>query len=934
MPAKKQTPSTKTDSNISELLETIAEQAVMADVSDLPGLAHLCHAFAALAEEATSSKTSEICIEAMTKAATLVENIILQDSLSPEKDLEIATRTITALQATINNGSEAEFPPELGLQSSNAAVESKESGAATESTKKTNESKAAEAANTNTSSSSTAPDSSPNTRLDPDDELYTAFIEQQRSVLPEIDEAILAFENDGDVVHIATLKRILHTMKGEAGCCGFADVETLCHKVEDYFADLMSDSGLGISADLLFQVKDWLEKALESYSAGQEPLGLNNLLAELKAGSDAKQEEEALGGEALEAAVKDSAATDVAKTDSQHDPIQISDPDLAGDFVAESQEHFDIADENLLILEEKPDDKDAVNAVFRAFHTIKGVCGFIGLPPIGNLAHRAENLLDDVRKEKRQFAGSVVDVTFKGLDMLKTMIADLSNALTNGTDFRANEGVDGVMDELERVLAGEEIDQGAEDRSQGAGVSGQVSAGKEESQEENERPTSNTQLPTSNEASATPQASSTPAPAPETATTAAAAPAAKTVIRSVMKVDAEKIDLMLDTIGELVIAESMVSGSEEIKSLNSLALEKNLGLLSKITGQLQDLGMSMRLVPISGTFKKMARLVRDLAKKSGKTVQFSMHGEDTEIDKGMIDKLGDPLVHMIRNSMDHGLEDSGEERVATGKSAAGHVSLKAFHQGGSIHIQIIDDGKGLDRKAIVEKAISKGLISSERDMTDQQVFSLIFEAGFSTAQKITEVSGRGVGMDVVRRNIESLRGKILIESAPNQGSTFTIVLPLTTAIIDGMLTSVGKEVYVIPTLSIVQSFRPKEGDISTVTGRGQMISFRGGLLPLFTLSSIFNIEGANASIYKSTVVVIEESGNRSALVVDELLGQRQTVIKSVGESLGKVQGVSGASIMSDGKPGLILDIGGVVALATSATEGNSTHTNSPKGGKQ
>jgi two-component system chemotaxis sensor kinase CheA len=279
----------------------------------------------------------------------------------------------------------------------------------------------------------------------------------------------------------------------------------------------------------------------------------------------------------------------------------------------------------------------------------------------------------------------------------------------------------------------------------------------------------------------------------------------------------------------------------------------------------------------------------------------------------MIEKLGDPLVHMVRNSMDHGLE-SAAERVAQGKPATGHLTLRAFHHGGAVHIQIVDDGRGLDRAAIFAKGVEKGLIAAGDNLSDQEVFGLIFQAGFSTAKQVTEISGRGVGMDVVRRNVDALRGKVLIQSAPGKGSVFTIVLPLTMAIIDGMQVRVGGEVFVIPTLSIVEVFNPAAGSISTVVGKGEMILFRNVLLPLFRMARLLNVVSVSAEAGAQIVVVVEEGGHQVGFVVDELLGQQQTVIKNLGAALGMVPGISGASIMADGRPGLIVDVAGVVLL--------------------
>jgi two-component system chemotaxis sensor kinase CheA len=383
-----------------------------------------------------------------------------------------------------------------------------------------------------------------------------------------------------------------------------------------------------------------------------------------------------------------------------------------------------------------------------------------------------------------------------------------------------------------------------------------------------------------------------------------------------MKIDADRIDLLLETIGELVIMESIVSRDASMRQSEFRDMDRNLAQLTKITRSLQDMSMSMRLIPIDTTFRKMSRLVRDLCKKTDKKIELIMEGKDTELDKSMVEKLGDPLVHMIRNAVDHGIEETAEQRIVAGKDPMGKIILKAYHQGGNIHIDISDDGRGLDKEIIVAKAIERGIINGAENMSDEDVFALIFEPGFSTAKQVTDVSGRGVGMDVVKTNIESVRGNVRIVSELGKGSTFTLVLPLTMAIIDGMIVRVGSERYILPLLSIIESFQPTKQMISTISGKGEMVPFRDRLLPLFRLADLYNITDAQNDPTQALVVVIEDTGRRIGLLVDELLGQNQTVIKNLGEGLGDVDGIAGASIMPDGKPGLIIDVNGLVKLAT------------------
>jgi two-component system chemotaxis sensor kinase CheA len=322
--------------------------------------------------------------------------------------------------------------------------------------------------------------------------------------------------------------------------------------------------------------------------------------------------------------------------------------------------------------------------------------------------------------------------------------------------------------------------------------------------------------------------------------------------------------------------------------------------------------MAMRMVPIGQTFQKMRRLVRDVAKKAGKQVELTITGEETELDKNVIQQISDPLVHMVRNAVDHGVE-SPEDRRRAGKPDAGQVLLNAFHQGDSIVIEVRDDGKGLDPERLRTKGIERGLIGPDDQLTRQQIFALILQPGFSTAEKVTDISGRGVGMDVVKRNVEQLRGKIDIESEPGRGSTFYIRLPLTLAIIDGMLVRVGRERMIIPTILIEQSLRPEPRQITTVQKRGAMLQVRGELCPLIQLGPLFGYSEP-VDPCENLVVIVQCEAQKIALVLDELIGQQQVVIKTLGQRFKKVEGVSGAAILGDGRVGLILEPTGLLKL--------------------
>jgi len=381
----------------------------------------------------------------------------------------------------------------------------------------------------------------------------------------------------------------------------------------------------------------------------------------------------------------------------------------------------------------------------------------------------------------------------------------------------------------------------------------------------------------------------------------------------VVRVDTAKLDHLVNMVGELLVAQALVTQNPAVAE--HAGLNRDVTQLAKITREVQEVAMSMRMVTLQQTFQKMGRLARDIAQKAGKQVDFTISGEDTELDKNVIEEVGDPLMHMVRNAVDHGIEPP-EVRVAAGKPPRGRVHLHACHQGGNIVIEISDDGQGLDPERLIRKGIEKGLVSPDEQLTDQQAFALIMQPGFSTAEKVTDISGRGVGMDVVRRNVEKLRGKVEISSRKGEGSTFTIRLPLTLAIIDGMLVGVGRERFIIPTISVDQALRPQKEQIFTVRNRSEVLQIRGELCPLIRLDALFNIRPERPPAWETMVVLVHVDGRRVGIVVDELIRQQQIVIKTLGEQFKTVRGVSGAAILGDGRIGLILEASGLLALYT------------------
>jgi two-component system chemotaxis sensor kinase CheA len=384
---------------------------------------------------------------------------------------------------------------------------------------------------------------------------------------------------------------------------------------------------------------------------------------------------------------------------------------------------------------------------------------------------------------------------------------------------------------------------------------------------------------------------------------------------SSIRVGIDKVDSLINMVGELVITQSMLGELSRDFDMSRLPkLLEGLDQLSQNTRELQESVMRIRMLPISFTFSRFPRLVHDLCKVMGKKIELKLLGEQTELDKTVMEKIGDPMVHLVRNSLDHGIEKP-EERIRAGKPETGLITLNAYHQGGNIIIQIMDDGKGLDRQRILSKAIEKRLVNEGDKLSDEQIYELIFKPGFSTADQVTDISGRGVGMDVVRRNIQELNGSVEVQSVAGKGSTFTIRLPLTLAILDGQLVRSGEHTYILPLISIIESIQTNTSMIHRVAGGCDVLRLRSEYVPIIRLYDILNIKPDSYNLDESILVVAEGDNMKVALVVDDLLSQQQVVIKSLEENYKRVEGVSGATILGNGTVALILDIAGLIKLA-------------------
>jgi two-component system chemotaxis sensor kinase CheA len=579
-----------------------------------------------------------------------------------------------------------------------------------------------------------------------------------------------------------------------------------------------------------------------------------------------------------------------------------NDPELMNDFILESREHLTGIELQLLTLDQDPSNSEALHAIFRGFHTIKGMAGFLDLDAIRDLAHEVETVLDLARNFKLAITPAIIDRILESKDYLNTWMTQLEGLLRGGKTPVPPEA--GGLLEAIRGLIGGDSEMGVPAELPPAPVAS-VAANTAGSVQSEAPPSGLLEL--ARELAAPPPApeGSAEVAASEIPEAVKAAESRRVGPRSI-KVETAKLDYLVDMVGEMVIAQSLVRHDPDLAIGLKPRLSRNLSQLTRITDDVQRTAMSMRMIPVGQLFQKTARLVRDLSRKAGKQVELVLAGEETELDRNIVEELADPLMHMVRNSVDHGIE-TPEERERAGKPPMAHVTLKAGHQAGYIVIEISDDGRGLPRDKILKKAREKNLIAADADLSESEIFALIFHPGFSTAEKITDVSGRGVGMDVVKKQLQKLRGKVDVISKTGQGTTFLLKLPLTLAIIDGLVVGVGDQRYVVPLFAVREMMKPAEDAISTIHGRQEMAMVRGNLLPLIRLHQRFNVTPRHELPWESLLIVSESGGKQFCLMVDELIGKQEVVIKSLGDSMRHIAGVAGGAILGDGRVGLILD---------------------------
>lgn len=590
-------------------------------------------------------------------------------------------------------------------------------------------------------------------------------------------------------------------------------------------------------------------------------------------------------------------------------------------FLEEAIQLLDDTEQAFLDLETQPDNPSLVDKIFRLAHNIKGTSRAVGFGDVAEFTHELENLLLAMKEEKIKADGDIVTLLLKCNDHLRNLIEALNEDMDATFDsakiiqqiknmmlskentaikspqpeveaslFEApSDDVEGEGISADAINALNEFDEGDKDLADG--ILTEIQQAKEQ-RDENYNQSQLLQEVLEEAKSTEPEES--------------AGATKKRQIEETIRVKLKELEKLNNYVGELVILQTVLT--QNSKLIQSEFIQKTISQLEKLSKEIQTISMGLRMVPIKQNFQKMQRVVRDTSRALGKKVKLEIHGEMTEVDKTVLEHLGDPLVHIIRNAVDHGLEATPEDRKVAGKSEVGTVILRAYHEGNHLVIEVKDDGRGIHPEVIRERAIDKGIITKNQLLSDDELVNLVFHPGFSTKQEVSEISGRGVGMDVVKTNIQSLNGDVRVSTKVGKGSVFRIVLPLTLAIIDGLLVQVGKGTYVLPITQIHETLRPKKANITHVTGMGNMLTLRGEVMPVFKLGDALGVNHQLNDVWDGIVVIVRRNGQSFAVFVDEIMRLQQVVIKNLGSEIKKRKGMIGSAILGDGMPSIIIDL--------------------------
>ncbi|GAB5517847.1 MAG: chemotaxis protein CheA [Rhodothermales bacterium] len=740
-------------------------------------------------------------------------------------------------------------------------------------------------------------------------EIVEGFLVEVQDLIEDLDQDLLLLEHNADDADLVNrVFRAVHTIKGTSGFLSLTQVTELTHHFEDVLNRLRKGE-LTFNAhmmDVMLEAFDAVKVLLQQVEDRNiVEIDLSGIIGKLVAiGNGEAASAEAPPADLPNQVQDNNAPLDAPVPEGVGEPIDGSAVfaedmlEIIDAFVVETREIFDDLDNDLLLLEHGSDNPDLVNGVFRAVHTVKGTSSFLGLKQLTDLAHHFEDVLNRIRRGQLTFNPAMMDVMLLAFDQMKQLLKQVEerqlvrlhleptvaalNAMAEGT-YDASQKPEPVV--VETATVAPEADPAI--------------ASQAETQE-----------------TAVSEAASQK-PAKQASPSEKAAPKRSETIR----VEVSRLDNLMDLVGELVLSrnrllqvvEDVQDGANTEEMIQ--ALRDTTTQVDFISSELQGAVMKTRMVQIGRVFSRFPRMVRDLARGFEKQIDLILEGEETEVDKSLIEEIGDPLVHLIRNACDHGVE-STEARVAAGKPAKGTVVLSAAHEGNHIVIRIKDDGAGIDADKMRAKAVEKGLMTQREadELSEAEAFNIIFRPGFSTAAQLSQVSGRGVGMDVVKTNITRLNGTITIDSVLGEGTTFTLKLPLTLAIIQSLMVRVARETYAIPLHAVIEVVAIEEDNVETINGH-EVIRLREQVMPLLQIKNLLDVPEQDDAEHRYAVI-IGLAEHRVGIVVDGLVGQKEIVIKSLGSYLKKTRGISGSTIMGDGSVILILDVGEVIRMAS------------------
>ncbi|NLO18842.1 MAG: chemotaxis protein CheA [Ignavibacteria bacterium] len=706
--------------------------------------------------------------------------------------------------------------------------------------------------------------------------------------------------------------RVFHTLKGLSGFFDMQIINKVTHQAETLL-DIIRKQGKAQSEStitVIYQTFDFLRDLLQRVNAeftdqsGKDEaedmiLIILDTISKVKGEQDGIEDEQVAESifEAESSPIAEEKAPEPLKDEIQLEleaeqemEILLENPEIASQsseefgieslvsenmleqFLSGAQEFLDLTEKNLLILEKEPERENLVRESFGFIHSLKGNAGFMGLNEIEEISSEIETILDSIRNNQLDIDQNIVTILLSNIEQIRNRVEEISGRL-------------GKSDESAPKVKEHIVEEAVKKEPEIKEISLEKAPVKEEK----------------------------PKAAP--AVKVKAPLQMQTIQRKDIRVETSKIDKLFDLVGELITIESMVTNSSDLIGLELQNFNKSANMLNKITRELQEISMSIRMMPLEGHFNKMKRLVRDVSIKMNKKVNLIVSGQETEMDKNVIDEIADPLVHILRNSIDHGVE-SPEQRIASGKDEVGNVSLSARYEGNEILIIVEDDGAGISRDIILRKAQEKGILKTPPEsLSDKEVFALVFEPGFSTSKTVTDISGRGVGMDVVRKNIEKLRGSVDVSSVEGKGSKFTLRIPLTLAIMESMLIRVGDSKFALPILAIRESFRPNPNSITVTMDGLEVAKVRQEILPIIRIHELLGLESDSEKLHEGILIIIEARERKVCLFADEIVGQQQAVIKGLSDYIGKVPGITGCMILADGGIGLILDIESLIDMA-------------------